>query len=78
MEDQFRTKKPDSIIISLVNCDTELNRAADGLIHIFMRPVDMPIIIDFPWREEDLRVMLSAWLAGLRGPEENGKEITPG
>lgn len=65
-------------IITLTNCDVELNRDMTGIIHILMKPVGLGITIDYPWREEDLRVMLSAWLAGLRGHEENGKETPSG
>lgn len=63
-------------IITLTDCDVELNRGADGLIHIWMRPVGIPIVIDYPWQESQLRVVLTSWLAGLRG-EDNGQPETP-
>lgn len=66
-----------SIILTLSDTDMELNRGSDGLIHIVLKPTDMPgVWIDVPWREEDLRVMVSAWIAGLRGPD-NGQTDTP-
>jgi len=73
MEFPIKQELDPSVITTLINVDMELNKGSDGLIHIFLKPVGLPIIIDVPWTEPDLVVMLNAWLAGLRG-RDNGSE----
>jgi hypothetical protein len=72
MEDQFfrppiRQVKMPEIIITLSNTEVELNRGSDGLIHILLKPLALPgVALDYPWKETDLRVLLSTWLNSLR------------